>query len=337
MAAGFVLFSFMLPLKASAASYEDIYVFGDSISDTGNAFAASGNTFPPYPYYFNGRFTNGYNWIDELAKKLDIDSPTLYADVVNGTTPKNGINFAFGGATTTQANTVTNDFFGLSQEISAFQSYLNQTQQLADPDALYVFWFGANDYLPTDSTNFEPFTTPDQTLANVSNALQTIASLGAKNILVLNLPKLGNTPLALDLDKSIPGTTDTLNALTQEHNDGLSQIIKDLNQDPVLDLNIISLDVDPILDDISKLGFTNTTEPCFNKITLTICANPDEYLYWDEIHPTARAHKIFAGAALAAIPEPSPALGMLALGALSAAGVLKRRQKKSTVSIGNRE
>ncbi|MBH8565412.1 SGNH/GDSL hydrolase family protein [Nostoc sp. CENA67] len=337
MAAGFVLFSFMLPLKASAANYGDIYVFGDSISDTGNAFAASGNTFPPYPYYFNGRFTNGYNWIDEFAKRLNIDSPTPYFNVANGVTPNNGINFAFGGATTTPANTVTNAFFGLPQEISAFQSYLNQTQQVADPDALYIFWLGANDYLPTDSKDFVPFTTPNQTLANISNALQTIAGLGAKNLLVVNLPNLGNTPLGLSLDKSIPGTSSGLNTLTQEHNNGLSQIIKELNANPALDLNIISLDVNPILDNITKLGFTNTTEPCFNKITLTICANPDKYLYWDEIHPTARAHKIFAGAALAAIPEPSPALGMIALGALGAAGVLKRRQKKSTVTIENRE
>ena len=190
MAAGFVLFSFMLPLKVSAATFEDIYVFGDSISDTGNVFAASGNSLPPPPY-FNGRFSNGYIWIDEFAKKLNIDSPTPYVNVANGITPTNGINFAFGGATTTAANTASNALFGLPQEIGAFQSYLNQTQQLADPDALYVFWVGANDYLPTDSEDFVPFTTPDQSLTNISNALQTIASLGAKNIYGTKFAKFG--------------------------------------------------------------------------------------------------------------------------------------------------
>jgi phospholipase/lecithinase/hemolysin len=153
MAAGFVLFSFMLPLKVSAASFDNIYVFGDSLSDSGNVFAASGNTFPPSPY-FEGRFSNGYNWIDEFAKKLNIDSPTPYVSVASGTTPNNGINFAFGGATTTEANTISSNLFGLPQEIGAFQSYLNQTQQLADPDALYVFWLGPNDYLPTESNDF---------------------------------------------------------------------------------------------------------------------------------------------------------------------------------------
>jgi phospholipase/lecithinase/hemolysin len=155
--------------------------------------------------------------------------------------------------------------------------------------------------------------------------------------MVLNLPYLGNLPLALNLDNSIPGTTSRLNALTQEHNSGLSEIIKELNQDSVLDLNIISIDVNSLLSDPTKLGFTNVTEPCFNRITQTVCANPDEYLYWDEIHPTARAHSILAQAALAAIPEPSPALGMLALGAVGAAGLLKRKYKKSTANVESRD
>lgn len=331
MAAGFVLFSFMLPLKASAATFDSIYAFGDSLSDTGNVFTASGNTFPPFPY-FEGRFTNGPVWIDELAKKLKLNSPTPYVNVVNGVTPTDGINFAFGGATTTAANTVSLDLFGLPQEIAAYQDFLTQSQQAANPNALHILWIAPNDYLPTDSQDFAPFTDSEETLTNISNALQALAGLGVKNVMVPNLPSLGNTPLALSLDPLIPGTSSRLNALTQEHNTGLSNLIKEFKQNPALDLNIISFDVNSLFSDATKFGFTNFTEPCFNRTTQTICENPDEYLFWDDIHPTARAHSILADAALAAIPESSTTVGLLALGALGAAGVLKRKQRKSAVN-----
>ncbi len=41
LATGFVLFCFTLPQKAIAAKFDALYVFGDSLSDTGNTFAAT--------------------------------------------------------------------------------------------------------------------------------------------------------------------------------------------------------------------------------------------------------------------------------------------------------
>ncbi|WGV26375.1 SGNH/GDSL hydrolase family protein [Halotia branconii] len=327
MAAGFVLFSLALPLKAEA--FTGLSVIGDSLSDTGNLYnltlnPQTGVGFPPPPY-FEGRFSNGPIWIDELAQKLNLEAPTPYINFLNGATPESGINFAFGGATTTDVNTIVTGLPSFPQEVAALTAL-----QPADPEALYVLWIGANDYLPTQSPDFIPFVNPDTTLASISNALQTLASVGVKNVIVPNLPNLGNTPLALNLNQLIPDTSERLNQLTKDHNDGLSQLIKSFNQNPVLGLNIISLDVNSLFSDPANLGFTNFTQPCLNRVAQTICNNPNEYLYWDEIHPTARAHSIVANAALAAIPEPSAVLGMLALGALGAAGVLKRQHKKST-------
>lgn len=62
--AGFVLFSFMLPCKAMASNFSQFYVFGDSLSDTGNVFNASGGLIPPDPPYSQGRFSNGDIWVD---------------------------------------------------------------------------------------------------------------------------------------------------------------------------------------------------------------------------------------------------------------------------------
>jgi phospholipase/lecithinase/hemolysin len=47
-----------LPVKAATLGFDGLYVFGDSLSDTGNVYAATQNQFPPLPYA-PGRFTNG--------------------------------------------------------------------------------------------------------------------------------------------------------------------------------------------------------------------------------------------------------------------------------------
>jgi phospholipase/lecithinase/hemolysin len=53
----------------------------------------------------------------------------------------------------------------------------------------------------------------------------------------------------------------------------------------------------------TPFGFTNVTDPCL--VDTTVCSDPDSYLFWDDIHPTARAHQFIASAALAAFEAAS--------------------------------
>ncbi|BCL35633.1 hypothetical protein NSMS1_20800 [Nostoc sp. MS1] len=306
------------------------------MSDNGNLFAFTkdpntGIGFPPPPY-FQGRFSNGLNWTDILAQKLNLKSPT---PIATGGNLNSGINFAFGGATTTPINTIATGLPSLPQEIGTFKYLVSQNPQLADPNALYTVWFGANDYLPTQSLDFPPFTTPNTTLKNISDAILDLASVGAKNFVVANLPNLGDTPLALGIDSQFNGFSHQLNTLSQQHNLGLSQLIANLNQNPALGLNIKLLDVNPLFNNAKNLGFKTIDKPCLDRVAGTICANPDEYLFWDEIHPTARAHAILGAAAFSTVPEPSMTIGMLSFGALAAAGMLKRKQTRSKLTGRN--
>ena len=50
-----------------AAPITDLYVFGDSLSDTGNLFALTFGIEPPSPPYFDGRFSDGPVWVETLA------------------------------------------------------------------------------------------------------------------------------------------------------------------------------------------------------------------------------------------------------------------------------
>ncbi|MEH1975876.1 MAG: SGNH/GDSL hydrolase family protein [Nostoc sp.] len=328
IAVGFVLFSFMLPTKASAASFDQLYVFGDSLSDTGNIYNATNKTYPQSPPYFEGRFSDGPIWVDYLGDQLGL-KPTLLTDLDFTTIPTQGINFAFGGASSGLGNAVVPNpnLPGVLKQVLGFAGTLQANNQTADPDALYTLWGGANDFF---FLNPEDSTTP---ISNISLALNTLVGVGAKNILVFNLPDLGQLPAA-KIDNRNPTT---LSKSSSEFNLGLAQTVNALNQNP--NLNIISVDTYSLFNQASALGFTNVTESCLSRLDICDPGN-NKFLIWDSFHPTTAVHQVIADTALAAIdaksvPEPAINLGILALGAFGAVAVLKRQQKRSALlSVG---
>lgn len=144
--------------------------------------------------------------------------------------------------------------------------------------------------------------------------------------MVANLPDLGKVP-ATNSNSAISAG---LNALSGGHNFVLSQALAGLGS--TLNVNIKSLDVNTLFNQAiansTQFGFTNVTDACLNLNAGTICSNPNKYLFWDNIHPTTNAHSLIAKTALVEIPEPSAGLGMLALSAVSAVGMLKRNNKQ---------
>jgi phospholipase/lecithinase/hemolysin len=326
VAAGFVLFSFMLPTKASAVSFDQLYVFGDSLSDTGNIYNATSQTYPPSPPYYDGRFSNGPIWVDYLGDQLGL-TPTLFTTIAS-TPPTQGINFAFGGASSGLGNAVipNPNLPGVLQQVEDFAGILQANHQTADPNALYTLWGGADDLLFSNAGD------PTAPISNISQALNILAGVGAKNILVFNLPNLGELPG----DQTSGLNTTTLSQSTSEFNLGLAETVSTLSsQNP--NLNIIPVDIYSLFNQASSLGFTNVTEPCLSSPD----CDPATFLFWDGFHPTTAAQKVIADTALAdieakSVPEPSVNLGILALGAFGAVGVLKRQQKRLVLMTAGR-
>lgn len=280
----------MAPLQAGP--YSAMYSFGDSLSDTGNAYLASGGAVPPAGY-FNGRFSNGPLWIDHVSAHFGL-SPLTPAIVPGGT------NYAVAGATSGLGNSSAGSPNLLSQ-IGWFQANLGGGA--ADPSALFTICVGANDFYAGE-------TNPANPVSNISQAIQILAGLGARRVLVLDTGLLGNTPRALT--SLAPPQQAGLNALSAGFSTQLQTSLLGLKG--TLGISIYMADVFATSQRVhanpAAYGFSNITDGAYLVGNYPAVG----YLYWDDIHPTAAGHYLIGQRAISAIPEPSTVL-LLVLGA----------------------
>ena len=294
-----------LPVEATTLNFDELVIFGDSISDVNNFYNLSGGaegSFLQPPFYAQGRFSNGPVWIEYLAQDLN-----LAPDTIN--------NFALGGSTSGSTNIGFPGIpAGLEQQIDLYTTLL--LGQPADPDALYTLWAGSNDYflrlndLPTRPQ--EQNALVGEVVGNLSDALTTLARKGARDILVPNLADLSDTPLNGSTNSQ---SQNTLSQLIGRHNRRLSRELRRLSR-RFPETNFISFDVNALFKNVlsnpGTFGLTNVTEACTNTnlyqptfnpdpSQLIICNSPETYLFWDSVHPTMTAHNLIADSALEAL------------------------------------
>jgi phospholipase/lecithinase/hemolysin len=327
-------FSAALLLGAGGAhAYSNIFAFGDSLSDGGNAFALTDVTnslpplhWPPSPPAAQ-RFSNGPTAVEVLAGGLGL---TLTPSRLGGT------NYAFGGATTGELNFNAAVGFppGLPSTLLATgMSSPAQVGQVlsslpANPaDALFFLWGGPNDLLLAGAlSNNDPLKLAEaaaQAVTNLATLVGTLAdpSVGARHFLVPNMPNLGATPFGL---ASGPANAAALTALSQGFNAGLATAMGPLDQLPNVDVTVF--DTYAFFEQV-RMGssFSNVTQPCLGSLSAFAAGCPG-FLFFDEIHPTAAAHALLGGAfQTALIPEPET-WAMLAAGLLVLAVAVRRRR-----------
>ena len=324
------------PIEPSA-----LYFFGDSLMDTGNLFLATGGAIPPPMSYADGRFSNGPLWVETFAQSLGFSSPKPYHGGVDAADPS--ISFAYGGAGTglSQVNPGGAPVAGLLGQVQLFDDLVGGTG--ADPDALYVIWSGGNDYLlagaPPPTAGY--VADPAFVTANIATAVEELRDAGARHFLVLNLPNLGDVPFAR---MAPPGVSDALNAATAAHNAALQAALDELAAtygDLTLQLFDVQNLVAQVLETPEAFGFsTGLAAGPATGCLFPPFACPDlsgEFgsagaglFFWDELHPTAQAHRLIAQRALAAlsVAEPGAISGFaFALAALALFGTPLRRRR----------
>lgn len=308
LAAGLIAACMAAP---ASATYSQIITFGDSLSDNGNLYALTGGQ-PPFPY-FNGRFSNGPVAVEVMSAKLGL---TL-------------TDFAYGGAQTGMGNLSGAALYGTGVAGQIAQ-YGALTGGHADASALYVVWAGPNDFF-AGANMLNPSTAPTAS-TNLLNDIQALYGLGARDFFVPLMPDLGVTPSALAVNAANPGFAAVASGQSAAYNSLLNAGLSNLSS-TLSGIQIKTFDTSAFLKtQIALLNSQgkNTTQACFNSSAPSICSNPDDYLFWDGVHPTAAAHQVLGSAFAAAVPEPETYALMLAgLGVVVAA----RRKAKVAQTV----
>jgi thermolabile hemolysin len=256
----FIVGTLLAPLAGACAT--QLIVFGDSLSDNGNTFAAVGLPQPPY---FEGRFTNGPNWVDYFTRLAGLPPATAFLE-------DGGTNFAVGGS--------TSPF--LSVQIT---TYLAANGGHANRDDLYVVWIGANDFLSGIQAS--------TTLQSIQSGLALLGAAGAKNVMLVNVPDISLTP-----DVIAEG-----GATVQAAKQFVATIDTDLQariplEALLLGLQLTYVDINRVFTQIVEhpflFGFSNSTGEAFDPDTGVVQPNPNSYVFWDGFHPTTRGHYIAA-------------------------------------------
>lgn len=296
--------------------FTSLTVFGDSLVDAGNVFVATGGTTPsPALGYFQGRFTNGYDYTDLLSISL-FGTPTAPSLV-------GGNNFAWGGA-----RIVSNAVFDpdvplplpdLQLQLGMYQQRL-ATGGSVDLNGLYVMNFGGNDiFNAADSAAARGITVNDYlALAATEYAagVQALNDLGARNILVTGFP------VATD-----PNSITAEGIFLQR----LSEL--DLDEDTTLfNFSYLSF-FQTALTDPGSIGLPPLNpNPAQNCIALGLQEEgcPGVF-FFDGTHPVAAVHEALYremdrqfGLTAGAVPEPA-SWGMMIIGFGLIGGALRRR------------
>lgn len=249
--------------------FSAIYILGDSLSDTGRTSAALTPNplfpFPPVPYA-TGHMSNGAVWIEYFAPMVR-------------KTYNPGENLAWAGAMTGVGNVFGAGLPGMQQQLT--QLY-NSTGRSLDKNALYVVFGGSNDFFQISLPSGENGAVViSDAIRNLISIVVILHSFGAENIVVVDVPDVGQTPRVLRLGANAAAIATQL-SLTFNHL--LNSSLNNLNF-PVCRVSLFNLLRD-FVDKPKKYGFTNVTEPSFPSL-----AKGQTYLFWDDVHPTTLAHR----------------------------------------------
>ena len=265
----------MVPGASSAAAINDLFVFGDSYSDTGA---------------YVRQTTNGTTAVAYLAKDFGI-TLTTSKNLDPGT---DGVNFAEAGARV---------FVGpkppavhprsLTQQVDEFRNDVASHKVTFDPrTSLFFLAGGLNDHKLVTSAQVDA-----ATVAQV----RTLYALGARLFEIALLPS------------KVPPFADSADNLNPGYRALLPELRADF-PGAVFGLSNWGPDYDDIIEHPSAYGFTNVTDPChdFRKRGST-CSTPDKYFYYYDGHPSDAAHHIVGNAlyaevlALPPVPASPPA------------------------------
>lgn len=304
---GFVFAALLYSQIVAAAlpsGYSGIVVFGDSLSDIGNYQTsladcnALGGTSAPVTNHQGGAYP-GKIWVDFLNQYY-------------GFVPSKGSKASVHGNDWAVAGALTPDV------LTQIKTYTDYNQ--VDSNALYIIWVGANDVMfrlqPENQIPNHPVT-PEQVVVqgiwNIFGGIAELYSKGARHFLVIGMPDMSLTPGSYYLEQQRAGTRTLAAQITQGWNNALmDHDASKAGRAPLAyvkklypDIKIYTWDPKTLFTSAVKnpsaYHFRNVVDGKPNNQVMW-CAvsqaypNPDDFIFYNAIHPTAHGHQLTAQA-----------------------------------------
>ncbi|MEI6972309.1 MAG: SGNH/GDSL hydrolase family protein, partial [bacterium] len=293
-------------LLAGVPDFSQMIVFGDSLSDTGNCYDRNWGAMAVQPLLTgnvtvtrDGRFTGGAPalvWHEYLA------SLPLLGELQSATQSSyGGQNYAFGGA---RATGTTHTISGVAVIDDLGKQVVDYTGTV-DSQALYVVWAGGNDLIDATKGEYHNGSIADaaqDAIASLTDIVEGLAASGAQYILWPNLPPLHLTPWGKSHSAS---TRQALETAESQFNVGWEEAIRHIASQ--YGVTIYALDDYALLSDMiadkTQYGLTNVADGYVYTWGHYSEAEADSYLFWDDVHPTRKAHELLGQAAYSLVSD----------------------------------
>ncbi len=307
---GVLVFIIGLTGSAWGQNFSDVVVFGDSLSDSGNA--GSQTILPPLRRLPPGSsFTTNPDpvWSEIVAETFGASGRYFLHE-------NSGPNYAFAGACMNPATPCEqNSVPTVTEQI---EQYFLKSDGQADPNALYGIWGGGNDV--ADSAGSDPPNAARHTVMAASVNVQQIRRLqaaGARHVVVFNLPDISKSPYAGNQGPLVQGA---LTQLVTAYNEGLHAGIRE-SEDGIVPINVFAF-ANEVVENPGTYGFLNATgtacgEPDATSAVSITCgpqgsgypvsyedgAN-EQYLFADRSHPSGAMHAMIASVVTSTLAAP---------------------------------
>jgi phospholipase/lecithinase/hemolysin len=321
-----------MPIANLAASnlpgFTGVYVFGDSLVDPGNALLAAeyfdNIPFVPLPGgaptasegYFQGRFTDGYNFADLVSNKLllvptnstfpyGLKDPVFGIPIpFTGRPAGNNLSFAYGGAQADGGVPIPD----LDKQTDAYRNFPS-----GDPGALHLITIGGNDVrelVPTDRApvvGFEATARLADLAAEIADEVGQLFQFGARHILWTGIPNVGLVP-------EYHGSVDEAarRSLATEYAQRLDGLVKTALDNLALPegsklYSYSLLDYSTaVFTDPAAYRFTDLTQARTTVQSGALDPTGSGFLFFDKIHPSAQAHAQVAAGILDSLAAGGP-------------------------------
>jgi outer membrane lipase/esterase len=324
-----ILLAVSLPqvtLAEGSKAKEDFVIFGDSLSDTGNRFfdtgamntpnyefVASQGLIPSLPYAIGGpTYTNGKVWVQHFVRSAGHPGAAQAALRSDGI----AANYAYAGARASDAAPLPpNGNRNLGDQVDLYIA--DAAAGGISPDTVHIIFIGGNDIAGALFVAFnggDPTPVITNAVSSVFNNALELAATGAHRFLIVtaanpgSIPAFGGSPAAIlggaqlttAFNCAVVGTGPS-RPFCPPQPPGVSTVADALTA--FFGAEVTVFDAQALLDDITAnpgfYGLTNTSQPCIQPFQAPFrCESSDEYLYWDNIHPTAAVHRILGNAVI---------------------------------------